>query len=35
MRTETRQKTVIQNYNVYVAKDGKEFTDKEYVVFDI
>lgn len=27
MRTETRQKVV--DYNVYIAKDGKEFTSKD------
>ena len=25
MRTETRQKTVVVDYKVYIAKDGKEF----------
>lgn len=29
MRTETRERTVVQEYNVYIAKDGKEFTDKD------
>lgn len=29
MKTVTRQKTVIQNYNVYVAKDGKEFASED------
>lgn len=29
MRTETRKRTVVQEYNVYIAKDGKEFTYKD------
>ena len=29
MRKETRQRTVVQEYNVYVAKDGKEFTSED------
>jgi len=29
MRTEKRSRTVVQNYNVYIAKDGKEFTTED------
>lgn len=29
MKTETRTKVVQQSYNVYIAKDGKEFTSEE------
>lgn len=28
MKKETRQRTVVQDYNVYIAKDGKEFTSE-------
>ena len=28
MRKVTRQRTVVQDYNVYIAKDGKEFTSE-------
>lgn len=29
MRTETRSRTVVQNYNVYISKDGKEWPTEE------
>ena len=29
MRTETRSKTVVQNYKVYISKDGKEWPTEE------
>lgn len=29
MKKVTRQKTVVQDYNVYIAKDGKEFTSED------
>lgn len=29
MRTEQRERTVVEKYNVYIAKDGKEFTYKD------
>lgn len=29
MRTVTKQRTVIQDYNIYIAKDGKEFTSED------
>lgn len=29
MKKETRQRTVVQDYNVYIAKDGKEFSSEE------
>ncbi len=29
MKKVTRQKTIVQNYNVYIAKDGKEFTSED------
>lgn len=28
MKKVTRQRTVVQDYNVYIAKDGKEFTSE-------
>ena len=28
MRKVTKQRTVVQDYNVYIAKDGKEFTSE-------
>ena len=28
MRKVTKQRTVIQDYNVYIARDGKEFTSE-------
>lgn len=28
MKIVTRQRTVVQDYNVYIAKDGKEFTSE-------
>lgn len=29
MKKVTRTRTVVQEYNVYIAKDGKEFTSEE------
>ncbi len=29
MEVDQRERTVVQNYNVYIAKDGKEFNDEE------
>lgn len=29
MKVETRQKTIIQNYNVYISKDGKEWPTED------
>ena len=28
MRKVIKQRTVVQDYNVYIAKDGKEFTSE-------
>ena len=32
MKKVTRTKTVVQEYNVYIAKDGKEFTSEDECV---